>query len=96
MGSSNTNGTAQQYDKHPYQLSVEQLTFHFGGLDLEHGLNSVQVSELRAKHGENKLEGEEGVKWYAVLFKQVSNAIREKTAGCTLKMTHTWLEISMI
>lgn len=76
MGSSNKGGTTtQEYEKHPYQLSVEQLTTQFGGLNLEHGLSPAQINEFRGKYGENKLEGEGGVKWYAVLFKQISNAM---------------------
>lgn len=75
MGASDKGGTTQQYEHHPFQLSVEQLAAHFGGLNVEHGLLPAQVSDFRAKYGQNKLEGEGGVKWYSVLFKQISNAM---------------------
>lgn len=75
MGTSKPSGTLQHYDKHPFQLSIDQLVQHLGGINLEQGLTPAQVSELRSKYGENKLEGEGGVKWYAVLFKQISNAM---------------------
>jgi P-type Na+/K+ transporter len=75
MGTSKGSGTLQQYEKHPFQLPIEDLVSHLGGIDLDHGLSPNQISELRSKYGENKLEGEGGVKWYAVLFKQISNAM---------------------
>jgi Na+-exporting ATPase len=75
MGTSDKGGTTQQYEHHPFQLSVDQLASHFGGLNVEHGLTPSQVNDFRTKYGQNKLEGEEGVKWYAVLFKQISNAM---------------------
>lgn len=75
MGASKKSGTTQQYDKHPFQLSLEEVTSHLGGIDLDQGLNSTQVNELRTKYGENKLEGDGGVRWYQVLFKQISNAM---------------------
>jgi len=75
MGSGKKAGTSQLYEKHPYQLSITQLTEHLGGTDVENGLNPTQVQELRSKYGENKLEGQGSVKWYSVLFKQISNAM---------------------
>jgi hypothetical protein len=75
MSTSKKPGTLQQYDKHPFQLSVDELIQHLGGINLEQGPTPSQISELRSKYGENKLEGEGSVKWYAVLFKQVSNAM---------------------
>ena len=68
-------GVFQQYEKHPFQLPIEQLVNHFGGLNLEQGLTPVQANEHRLRYGENKLEGEGGVRWYSVLFKQISNAM---------------------
>lgn len=75
MGTNKKSNTAQTYDKHPFQLSPDQLAQHLGGINLEHGLTPAQANELRSQYGENKLEGEGSVKWYAVLFKQISNAM---------------------
>ncbi|KAF2178374.1 Na+-exporting ATPase [Zopfia rhizophila CBS 207.26] len=74
MGTSKKTGTLQQYKKHPYQLSVDQLISQLG-VNVETGLNPAQINELRSRYGENKLDGEGGVKWYSVLFKQISNAM---------------------
>ncbi|KAF2264651.1 Na+-exporting ATPase [Lojkania enalia] len=74
MGTTKKSATSQSYEKHPYQLSTDELTSHLG-VNVEQGLSRQQVSDLRSKCGENKLEGEGGVKWYAVLFKQISNAM---------------------
>lgn len=75
MPSEKKAGTGQQYEKHPFQLSIEELSKHLGDIHVETGLSPAQVQELRSKYGENKLEGQGGVKWYAVLFKQISNAM---------------------
>ncbi|KAF2020519.1 Na+-exporting ATPase [Aaosphaeria arxii CBS 175.79] len=75
MGTSKKAGASQQYDRHPFQSSIEELVSQLGGVDVDQGLRPNQISELRSKYGENKLEGEGGVKWYAVLFKQISNAM---------------------
>lgn len=75
MGTPDKVGTNQQYEHHPFQLSIDQLTSHFGGLHVELGLSQSQVNEFRTQYGQNKLEGEGGVRWYAVLFKQISNAM---------------------
>ncbi|KAH7135808.1 potassium/sodium efflux P-type ATPase [Dendryphion nanum] len=75
MGTGKKTGTLQQYDKHPFQLTLDAVTSHLGGIDLDQGLSSSQINELRTKYGENKLEGEGGVRWYQVLFKQISNAM---------------------
>lgn len=74
MASAEKAAAAQQYPRHPFQFSVNELTSHVG-TDIDSGLSSAKVPELRTKYGENVLAGEGGVKWYAVLMKQISNAM---------------------
>jgi len=63
-----------EFSKHPFQLSVKEVSDVLQ-TSQESGLSSSQANDNKTKYGENKLEGEGGVKWYAVLLKQVSNAM---------------------
>ncbi|KAK8238261.1 P-type Na+-ATPase [Phyllosticta capitalensis] len=74
MGSRKASATKQVYEKHPFQLSVDDLKSQLG-TNIESGLSSRQIGELQQKYGENKLSGEGGVKWYTILLKQISNAM---------------------
>ncbi|KAK7525594.1 P-type Na+-ATPase [Phyllosticta citriasiana] len=74
MGSHKASVTKQVYERHPFQLSVDHLSSQLG-TNVDSGLSSSQISELRQKYGENKLSGEGGVKWYTILLKQISNAM---------------------
>ncbi|KAK7547750.1 calcium-transporting ATPase 3 [Phyllosticta citricarpa] len=74
MGSHKATVTKQVYERHPFQLSVDHLSSQLG-TNVDSGLSSSQISELRQKYGENKLSGEGGVKWYTILLKQISNAM---------------------
>lgn len=74
MGKPQGSDARSHYDKHPFQLPLEELKSTFG-LNTDTGLSSSQVSEQRNKFGENKLAGQGGVKWYEVLLKQCSNAM---------------------
>lgn len=91
MGNSKQSSATQQFKKHPFQLSIEELVQHLGGINLEHGLTRTQINELRSIYGENKLNGEVGVKWYAVLFKQVSNAMILVRDYLELTLIITWI-----
>lgn len=62
------------YLKHPFRLSVDEVKNHLG-TDLDIGLRPANVKDIRSRCGENKLAGQGGVQWYAVLLKQVSNAM---------------------
>ena len=64
----------QFYPIEPFRLSIEELLSHLQ-VSKESGLNSVQAQQKIQKHGENKLSGEGGAKWYSLLFKQISNAM---------------------
>ncbi|EON66813.1 hypothetical protein W97_06215 [Coniosporium apollinis CBS 100218] len=74
MGKAKGSGAAQQYEKHPFQLSVEQLASALN-TNTEQGLSPAAAKEAQRKYGENMLSGQEGVKWYSVLLKQISNAM---------------------
>ncbi|KAF2754818.1 Na+-exporting ATPase [Pseudovirgaria hyperparasitica] len=74
MSSSKDSETRSCYEKHPFKLSVDQITSQFG-LNTDTGLNSSQVNDNRSKFGENKLDGQGGVRWYTVLLKQCANAM---------------------
>lgn len=74
MGTSKSSNAPQQYERHPFQLTVNEL-LNFQQTNTDSGLNAAQARDLCKKYGENKLEGEGSVKWYSVLLKQVSNAM---------------------
>lgn len=76
MPSASKNGKAQQeYERHPFLLSVDQIVQYLG-TNLETGLTGdAKIQELQQKYGPNRLSDEGGVKWYALLGKQVSNAM---------------------
>ncbi|KAL2444485.1 Sodium/potassium exporting P-type ATPase cta3 [Exophiala dermatitidis] len=64
----------QSYSKHPFLLSTDEVVEHLE-TNLELGLTSAQVQQYQAKYGPNKLDGDGGVSWYAILGKQISNAM---------------------
>ncbi|PGG96331.1 potassium/sodium efflux P-type ATPase, fungal-type [Helicocarpus griseus UAMH5409] len=64
----------QVYEKHPFQLSVDETTQLFN-TSVEKGLTDANVQKLQAEYGPNRLSGEGGVKWYTLLGKQISNAM---------------------
>jgi magnesium-transporting ATPase (P-type) len=69
-GSANTPA----YSKHPFLLPVEQLKQELR-TNLDTGLNAAEVQSLHKRYGPNRLSDDEGVKWYRLLFKQISNAM---------------------
>ncbi|OCL02738.1 Na+-exporting ATPase [Glonium stellatum] len=74
MGTSKRSGTPQQYEHHPFRLSLGQIVSQLQ-THLESGLAQAQASDLRSRYGENKLAREGAVRWYSVLLKQISNAM---------------------
>lgn len=65
----------QEYKKAPFLLTVDEAAQELG-TSTETGLvGDAKVNEIRQKYGPNTLEGEGGVKWYALLGKQISNAM---------------------
>ncbi|KAI4252222.1 MAG: hypothetical protein L6R42_008063, partial [Xanthoria sp. 1 TBL-2021] len=66
--------TTQEYSKHPFLLSSEEVISHLQTND-ETGISLNKAQDAQKIYGPNKLEGEGVVKWYSVLLKQVSNAM---------------------
>ena len=74
MVTKSESATAQSYPKHPFTLTITQITEQLG-TSLETGLGSATVQGNRSKYGENKLVGQGSVQWYRVFLKQLSNAM---------------------
>ena len=74
MGKKVSASEAQNFNKQPFLLSIDDISKHLQ-TDTESGLSSAQIERYRQKYGENRLEGEGGVKWYSMLLKQISNAM---------------------
>ncbi|KAL9602350.1 MAG: hypothetical protein Q9219_001916 [cf. Caloplaca sp. 3 TL-2023] len=74
MFSSSKGYASQEYPKHPFTLTHEEVLGYLHVDDLT-GLDPLNSQEAQKKYGPNKLEGEGGVQWYSVLLKQVSNAM---------------------
>ena len=64
----------QEYPRHPFLLSIDSL-IHQLSTNQDTGLSPIKAQESQRNYGPNKLEGEGGVQWYSVLFKQISNAM---------------------
>lgn len=72
--SSSKARSKQTYNLHPAFSSIGDLCTQLK-TNTENGLSSVAVQDAQRNYGPNKLEGEGTVKWYSVLFKQISNAM---------------------
>lgn len=64
----------QSYPQEPFLLSVDDLTSHLN-TSVDSGLSNLVAQQNQQKYGENRLDGEDGVHWYAILMKQISNAM---------------------
>ena len=64
----------QNYSKQPFLLSVDEITDHLQ-TKTDSGLSASQAKQYEDKYGENRLESDGGIAWYAILGKQVSNAM---------------------
>lgn len=61
-------------DRHPFLLSVDDVVSQLG-TNLETGLSSRRVAELKKQYPPNELDDGGGVVWTTILLKQVSNAM---------------------
>lgn len=75
LSSSKYKNCRQEYSRHPFLLSLDELHRLFGNTNAETGLIQLRAREAQEKYGPNKLEGEGVVQWYSVLLKQISNAM---------------------
>ncbi|GJJ74043.1 P-type Na+/K+ transporter [Entomortierella parvispora] len=57
-----------------HTFSVEQVAEHYSTNTLE-GLSSAEAAARLKIYGSNELQGNGGVKWYKVLWRQVANAL---------------------
>ncbi|OAL35198.1 potassium/sodium efflux P-type ATPase, fungal-type [Fonsecaea nubica] len=73
MGKKGTRAE-QSYPKHPFLLSPDEVISHLE-TSTDVGLSNARVEEYQQKYGPNRLEGDGGVSWYAILGKQISNAM---------------------
>lgn len=64
----------QNFTKQPFLLSVGEITSHLN-TKRDSGLSRSQAQQYAQKYGENKLDGEGGIKWHSILLKQCSNAM---------------------
>lgn len=64
----------QNYSKQPFLLGVDDILQHHE-TSIDGGLSSTQVKSHQEKYGENKLDSDGGVPWYALLMKQIANAM---------------------
>lgn len=64
----------QSYPKLPFLLSPDEILSHLETRE-DTGLNSTQVQQYQEKYGPNRLESDSGVSWYAIMGKQISNAM---------------------
>ena len=72
MGKKNTVDLEPETPFHTF--TVEQTEQHFSTNVLE-GLSSEEAAARLKKYGSNELQGNGGVKWYKVLWRQVANAL---------------------
>lgn len=74
MPSKKDGGAKQEYERHPFLLSIDEVLALFGS-NIDTGLSDVKIQETRDKYGSNRLSSEGGAKWYTLLGKQISNAM---------------------
>lgn len=64
----------QTTNPHAFLLSVQDVAQQLG-TNIESGLGKRQVADLQKGYPANELEGGEGIAWYKILIKQMSNAM---------------------
>ncbi|KAK9789652.1 putative P-type Na(+) transporter [Seiridium cardinale] len=65
---------AGEFDRHPFLLSVQDVAKSLG-TDVERGLTSSQVAQLREKHPPNELDVGGAIPWYTIFLRQLFNAM---------------------
>lgn len=65
-----------EVEKQPafHSFTVEQVAEHYD-THIYEGLTSEEAAARLETHGPNELQGNGGVKWYKVLWRQVANAL---------------------
>ena len=73
----------QVYEQHPFLIPFTELSACLE-TDIETGLTPKRAEERLEMLGENRLSGDDGVKWYEVFAKQISNAMILVSTNLTL------------
>ena len=63
-----------QYSKHPFLLTVQDVVDTLN-TDMDKGLSSVQVAQLRQQYPPNELDIGGAIPWYTIFIKQLCNAM---------------------
>ena len=64
----------QNYSRQPFLLPINDIVNHLQ-TNIDSGLSSAQVKQYQDRYGANKLDGDGGIPWYALLMKQIANAM---------------------
>lgn len=64
----------QNYSKQPFLLPVNDITQYLQ-TNTDSGLSESQAKQYQEKYGANKLDTDGGIPWYALLMKQIANAM---------------------
>lgn len=62
------------FDRHPFLLPSADVAAVLN-TDIENGLTSVQVAQLKNEYPSNELEIEGSISWHSILAKQLFNAM---------------------
>lgn len=65
---------AAEFDKHPFLLPVDDVAKSLG-TDVEKGLSSAAVAQLREKYPPNELDVGGAISWYTIFLRQLCNAM---------------------
>jgi hypothetical protein len=57
-----------------HTFTIDQVEKHYNTSTVE-GLSSAEATARLKEYGANELQGDGGVKWYKVLWRQVANAL---------------------
>jgi magnesium-transporting ATPase (P-type) len=85
----NNNKTLHIEPETPFHtLTVEQVEQHYSTNTLE-GLTTQEATSRLKTYGHNELQGNGGIKWYKVLWRQVANTLVVILLIATVSCTHT-------
>jgi magnesium-transporting ATPase (P-type) len=62
------------FEKHPFLLPVQDVADALG-TNIEKGLSSAQVAQLKQRYPSNELDVGEGISWYTIFIRQLCNAM---------------------
>lgn len=84
----NKNKTLHIEHETPFHtLTVDQIEQHYSTNTLE-GLTTQEATSRLKTYGHNELQGNGGIKWYKVLWRQVANTLVVILLIATVSWTH--------